>query len=316
MKSLSHYADLYRNIRFERRDGVLQVTLHTDGGSMKWGADQGAVHEQLGNAFYDIGRDPENKVVILTGTGDVFCTERNPNEYNDKYSAEYWYRISREGRDMLMNLLEIDVPVISAVNGPALIHSELPVLADVVLASETASFRDSHMAIGVVPGDGCHSVWNLLLGHSRGHYYLLTSEVMKAETAHQLGVVHEILPREQLLPRAWELALKLATRPMTTLRYSRLLFTQPIKEAFQRDLAFGLALEGLSVGALTAPAIPPAKSPKGDHLTTPPAHQPDRNRRSPWPNGSLQRTTSSSKSATGLRRSHSIAPRSAMQSAR
>jgi enoyl-CoA hydratase/carnithine racemase len=255
MKTLQQYADRYRNIRFERREGILQVTLHTDGGSMQWGADAGAIHEQLGEAFYDIGRDRENKVVILTGAGDAFCKDRNAAEYTEAYSADYWYRISREGRDMLMNLLDIDVPVISAINGPALIHSELPALADVVIAADTVSFRDTHMGIGVVPGDGCHSVWNLLLGHSRGHYYLLTSETLSVQDAHRLGVVHEVLPRDKVLPRAWEIATKLAGKPINSLRYSRLLFTQPIKDAFQRDLAFGLALEGLSVGALGASPI-------------------------------------------------------------
>ena len=137
MKSLQQYAERYRNIRLERRDGILQVTLHTNGGPMQWGADVGSIHQQLGDAFYDIGRDHENKVMILTGTGDAFCKDRNSAEYTETYSAEYWYRISREGRDMLMNLLEIDVPVISAINGPALIHSELPVLANVVIAADT-----------------------------------------------------------------------------------------------------------------------------------------------------------------------------------
>lgn len=259
MKSLQQYADQYRNIRFERRDGILQVTLHTNGGPMQWGADAGAIHEQLGEAFYDLGRDRENKIVILTGTGDAFCKDRNAAEYTESSgNSEYWYRISREARDMLMNLLEIDVPVISAINGPAVIHSELPILADVVLAADTALFRDTHMSIGVVPGDGCHSAWNLLLGHSRGHYYLLTSETLSVQDAHRLGVVHEILPPEKVLPRAWEIATKLASKPLNTLRYSRLLFTQPIKEAFQRDLAFGLALEGLSVGV---PAPTPVKIP-------------------------------------------------------
>ena len=255
MKSLDHYSKLYRNIRFERREGILQVTLHTDGGPMQWGADPGAVHEQLGAAFYDIAHDRDNKVMILTGTGESFCKDHNTSEYTESFSPDYWYRISREGRDMMFNLLEIDVPVISAINGPALIHSELPVLADIVLAADTVAFRDSHLGIGVVPGDGCHSVWNLLLGHSRGHYYLLTSETLSVQQAHALGVVHEILPRDQLLARAWEIAGKLAAKPLNSLRYSRLLFTQPIKEAFQRDLAFGLALEGLSVSALPVTLI-------------------------------------------------------------
>ena len=255
MTTLNDYAEKYRNIRFERRDGILQMTLHTDSGPLRWGADPAPIHEQLGAAFFDVGRDRENRVMILTGTGDAFCKDRNAAEYTETYSADYWYRISREGRDMLMNLLDIDVPVISAINGPALIHSELPVLADVVLAADTTAFRDTHMNIGVVPGDGCHSVWNLLLGHSRGHYYLMTSETLSVSDAHRFGIVHEILPPEKLLPRAWEIATKLAVKPINTLRYSRLLFTQPIKEAFQRELAFGLALEGLSVGALGASPI-------------------------------------------------------------
>jgi enoyl-CoA hydratase/carnithine racemase len=265
MTSLDQYAGKYRNIKFERREAVLQITLHTDGGSMQWGADPGCIHEQLGLAFADVARDRDNKVVLLTGTGDAFCKDRNAAEYTEQYSADYWYRISREGREMLMNLLEIDVPVVSAINGPALIHSELPVLADVVIASDTAAFRDTHMAMGVVPGDGCHSVWNLLLGPSRGHYYLLMAEKLSAQDAHRFGVVHEIVPSEKLMPRAREIATTLAAKPIQSLRYSRLLFTQPIKEAFQKDLAFGLALLGLSVGALSGTSsgdkLPNAKYP-------------------------------------------------------
>lgn len=256
MSTLADYQEKYRNIRLERRDGVLQVTLHTDGGPLKWGADPGAVHEQLCRAFYDIGHDPGHKVVILTGTGDVFCAERNLTEYSEQYSPEYWYRLTREGGETLMNLLDIGVPVISAVNGPALIHSEIPVLADIVLATPSAQFRDTHLNIGVVPGDGCHVVWNMLLGESRGHYYLLTEEVLTAEKAHQLGVVHEIHPPERLLARAWEIATRLASKPMQTLRYSRILFTQPIKERVLREMGYGMALEGLSVGAISGgPAL-------------------------------------------------------------
>jgi len=263
MTTLDQYQHKYRNMKFERRDGVLQISLHTDGDSMRWGADPGCIHEQLGLAFSDVARDRDNKVVLLTGTGSAYCKDRNIEEYNEPYGPDYWYRISREAREMLMNLLEIDVPVISAINGPALIHSELPVLADVVIASDTVQFRDTHMAMGAVPGDGCHSVWNLLLGPSRGHYYLLMAETLSVQDAHRFGVVHEILPVEKLMPRAWEIAMRLAAKPIQSLRYSRLLFTQPIKEAFQKDLAFGLALLGLSVGAMSGTAaaskLPTAK---------------------------------------------------------
>jgi len=218
---------------------------------LQWGADPGAVHEQLCHAFYDIARDAGHKALILTGTGDAFCKERNLAEYSEKFSPEYWYRLTREGRDTLTNLLDIDVPVISAVNGPALIHSEIPVLADIVLAAPTAQFRDTHMNLGVVPGDGCHTVWNMLLGESRGHYYLLTEEVLSAQKAYELGVVHEIVAPDALLPRAWEIARRLASKPLQSLRYARMLFTQPIKERVLREMGYGMALEGLSVGAIT-----------------------------------------------------------------
>ena len=166
------YFKAFRNIAMTREGGVLEARYHTDGGPLQWGADPGSIHEQLGEAFRLIGDDPENRVVILTGTGEDFCRKPNGNELKVPSDFATWHRIMRESRAMFMNLLDIDVPVISAINGPATIHSELPILADVVLATPTVKFRDPHMKIGVVPGDGCHAIWNMLLGPSRGHYYL------------------------------------------------------------------------------------------------------------------------------------------------
>ena len=97
----------------------------------------------------------------------------------------YW-----EGKRLLMNLLDIPMPMISAVNGPALIHAEIPVLCDIVLASETAAFQDApHFPNGIVPGDGVHLVWPLLLGANRGRYFLLTGQKLSAQEALTLGVV-------------------------------------------------------------------------------------------------------------------------------
>ena len=76
-----------------------------------------------------------------------------------------WDKIYWEGKQLLMNLLAIEVPMISAVNGPAMRHSELPLLCDIVLAAEEASFQDAgHFGGGLVPGDGVHAVYPLLLG--------------------------------------------------------------------------------------------------------------------------------------------------------
>src|ERR1700752_1174112 len=106
-----------------------------------------------------------------------------------------------------MNLLDIEVPVIAAVNGPALIHAEIAVLSDIVIASDNAEFQDApHFPNGLVPGDGVHIVWPLVLGVNRGRYFLLTGQKLSAREAQTLGVVSEVVPRERLLNRAREIA--------------------------------------------------------------------------------------------------------------
>ena len=244
MAKLEEYAEKYECIRMERRDGILQVTFHTRGGAFKWGEGPKA---EVYLAFEDIGSDIENKVVIMTGTGDSFLADREGPTPHFGTPMD-WQRDSNwEGVRILMNLLDIEVPMISAVNGPALIHSIIPVMSDIVLASENAAFQDStHFIRGTVPGDGVHVVWPLLLGANRGKYFLLTGQKLSAREALELGVVNEVLSKEALLPRAWELAEQLARKPALTLRYSRVLFTFQIKRLMQDMLPYGMALEGLA----------------------------------------------------------------------
>jgi enoyl-CoA hydratase/carnithine racemase len=159
-----------------------------------------------------------------------------------------WDTIYWEGKQLLMNLLDIEVPMISAINGPALRHSELPLLCDIVLAAEETTFQDSaHFPNGMVPGDGVHVVYPLLLGLNRGRYFLLTGQSLDARQAQEMGLVNEVLSRQELLPRAWVLAEELAQRPPLVLRYSRVLLTQHVKRLMQDMLGYGLALEGLGV---------------------------------------------------------------------
>ena len=250
MSRLQDYQDSFRNIRFERRNGILQVNLHTDGGPLQWGALQDSVHAQLGRAFYEIGRDPDNRVMILTGTGDSFCTAMNLQEMPQAVNADEWYRITREGKDLLVSLLDIEFPVIGAVNGPAHIHAQLPVLSDVVLAAEHAEFADlAHFVHGVVPGDSAHIVWPMLLGANRGRYFLMTGQKISAREALSLGIVAEVLPAAQLLARAWSLAEEWVRKPVSTLRYTRIALTQPIKRRMLDELGYGLAMEGLGITA-------------------------------------------------------------------
>ena len=125
-------------------------------------------------------------------------------------------RIHWEGRHLLMKLLDIEVPVISAINGPAWRHSEIPLLCDIVLAADTAQFQDSaHFASEVVPGDGMHIVYPLLLGMNRGRYFLLTDQTLRRPKGpYEFGLVAEVLaPDRGVLARAWEIAEDLAKKP-------------------------------------------------------------------------------------------------------
>lgn len=246
---LSDYQDKYTGIRFSRSDGVLEMTIHTRGGPAKWGSSPDCLHAELGEAFLDLARDRENRVVLLTGTGDSFLAGFDPAFTHPEASlAEMWARIYDEGVALLGNLLAIPVPMVAAVNGPALFHAELAVLCDIVLAADTAEFADlAHVPSGgAIPGDGVHVVWPMLLGPNRGRYFLLTGERIGAEEARRIGVVGEVLAPDALMPRARELAAQLAGLPLPLLRHTRMLLTKDLRRRMFDELHSGLAHEALA----------------------------------------------------------------------
>lgn len=249
MSRFEDYQNRYKTVRLERQDGILEVTIHDDGKEAVWAAERGDIHDELGDAFYQIGRDPDNRVMILTGTGDEFLTKNRFG--SEPMTAAVWDRIYKEGKDLLQNLLEIEVPIIAAVNGPAFIHAEIPTMSDIVIASDRAAFADkAHAPGGVVPGDGVHVWWPMLLGPNRARHFLLTGNEISAEEAKQLGFVAEVVPHGTTLDRAREIARELVKKNPQMLRFTRVAMIQHIKRRMLDDLGYGLMLEGMGIMSL------------------------------------------------------------------
>jgi enoyl-CoA hydratase/carnithine racemase len=252
------YREKYANVRMQREDGILEVMLHTRGGPLEF---DGYVHESLVHAFRDIGDDRDNHIVILTGAGAEFCTRISPEGF-DFFTPTGYDKILREGTKALENLLDIEVPMIAAINGPASVHSEYALLCDIVIAAEDAFFQDApHPAFGIVPGDGLHVVWPEVIGEIRGRYFLLTGQKLSAGEAKDYGAVNEVMPREVLLRRAWELARALHKQDPLTLRYTRMALTTRFRRRLQESLSYGLALEGISAAQVAASAATKSKAP-------------------------------------------------------
>ena len=156
-----------------------------------------------------------------------------------------------EGVQILENLANIRVPMIAAVEGQANVHSEYALMADVVVAGEGATFNDlPHFAGGIVPGDGIFTTWSYRAGPGRAEAFLLNPRPISAQTAHDWGVVAEIVPDGTALARSRKIASALLKVPEVTRRNTRVHFIHPLKERIVREVGYGLSLEGASAADL------------------------------------------------------------------
>src|SRR6201987_33537 len=214
MSRFDAYRDGFPNARMNRsKSGVLEVALHTNGDTLVF---NGHTHEQFVDLFHAVGSDPDNRVVILTGSGGAFM-ETITAEGFDFFSPRGYDKIYREGRKVLMNIIDIEAPVIAAVNGPVRLHSEYILLAYIVLATPSTVFQDKpHFDFGIVPGDGVHLLWQGAIGTIPGRYLTLPRQELDAQTAKEWGAVNEIVAPDKLLLRAREIAEGLAKLPPLT----------------------------------------------------------------------------------------------------
>ena len=245
----ANYFDAYRSLKLTRdASGVLVAEFHTDGGPFTMSAQ---THTEFVDAFYRIAQDRANQIVIITGAGGEFITDVAWSSFGDVADPAVWSQVHDEGVQALENIANIRVPVIAAIEGRAHVHSDYALLANVIVAAEGATFQDvAHFSAGIAPGDGIFTTWSYRGGAGRAEAFLLNPQPLSAHTAHEWGVVAEVVPNGTALSRARELAELYLKAPEVTRRNTRVHFIQPLKERIVREVGYGLSLEGASAADL------------------------------------------------------------------
>jgi enoyl-CoA hydratase len=211
----------YQHLEFERRDhGVLLMYLNRP---EALNATNDRMHLELGQVWGTIGADPETRVVVVTGKGRAFSAGGDlamaEAIANDR---ERIPRTVQEVADIVYNMMSLDKPIVSAINGAAVgAGLVVGVMADISIISETARITDGHTRLGVVAGDHAAIVWPLLCGMAKAKYYLLTSEFMTGAEAERIGLVSMCVPADKVLERSLEVASKLALGAQQAIRWTK-----------------------------------------------------------------------------------------------
>lgn len=242
---LADYSELFRDFftMTRREDGVLLVEAHTLGGPIQLNVQN---HRALGQMLKVVGADPENELVILTGSGAEFMMDSDPEGFALEdadmpyWAYEYAYKDGRINVSALVN--DIEVPTIGIMNGPGF-HSEIVLMCDLTLAADDATIFDLHYDIGSVPADGIHNAFQELLGTKRAAYALLTGEAITAQKALEYGLVNEVLPRAELLDRAFRIADHIMAQPRVTRRLTTQIVRRPWKRRVMEDLDGGFGIQ-------------------------------------------------------------------------
>ncbi len=226
-----------------RADGVLLARAHTNGGPVQLSVQN---HRALGQLLKVVGADPDNELLILTGSGDDFMMATDPNGFElEDQDMEYWaYEYAyKDGRINVSSLInDLEIPTIGVMNGPGF-HPEIVLMCDITICAENATIFDLHYDIGSVPADGVHNAFQELLGVKRAAYALLTGEAIDARRALEYGLVNEVVPTDKLISRAYEIADHIMGQPRVTRRLTTQIVRRPWKKRITEDLDGGFGMQ-------------------------------------------------------------------------
>jgi len=244
-QTLEEYSEELKDVfMFKREDGILQATSHTNQSEpVQWGS---MIYPGFSRMFRAVGQDLDTEVLIVTGYGENWIGKIDLNsmtwlwETKEKdpylYSTSVFNWVYRDTQQNLEGLINnLNIPTIGVLNGPSDGHYELACACDITLAADDCYFQDIHFVNGLVPGDGVYLTMKHFMGEKRANWLALTGERIDAQTALEWGYVSEVLPRDQLLPRAWEIARKIMEQPRVIRRMTHDIMKKPLRKMLADD---------------------------------------------------------------------------------
>lgn len=234
------YSDRYDQLRLDREDGVLLITIDRP---ERLNAANPALHRELGEIWLDVGRDPETRVAVVTGAGKAFSAGGDLEMVREQAGDfDAIANLTREARDIVFNIADCEVPVISAINGTAVgAGLAVAIMADISIIGENVRITDGHLRLGVGAGDHSAMIWPLLCGMAKAKLYLLTSDFIDGREADRIGLVSRAVPDERVLEEAMAIAARLAAGPQHALRWTKRSLNNWLRVAaptFEASLAY------------------------------------------------------------------------------
>src|SRR6516165_10116976 len=205
-------------VLIDKREGIATVTLNRPD---KLNALNRELRLAFCHAMQELRSDQDVRIVIITGAGRAFCVGLDLRELGTRASG-----IRDEGDATFITVIErMEAPVIAAVNGYALTGGfELALACDIIIASETAQFADTHARVGVMPGGGMSARLPRAVGIRKAKELSLTGNYLSARDAERMGLVNRVVPHDQLLAAAREMAMQIAGANQTIVRQMKHLY--------------------------------------------------------------------------------------------
>lgn len=228
----------YTTLDVARLGPILKVTIDRPGSDLN--AVDGTLHQELGLFFNRLRSETEARAVLLTGRGPAFSAGGDYAWFPALGDPSVRDEVRRVGKQLIWDLLDVEVPIVVALNGPAIgLGATIALLCDALVMSEDAVIADPHVKVGIVAGDGGTAIWPLLVGPLVAKRYLLTGDPVSAEEAFRLGLATDVAPANEVEERALAFARRLAEGAPLALRYTKLAVNKLIKEAL--NVAFDVA---------------------------------------------------------------------------